>query len=462
MHDHDDNHEPATHDGALTLPGPPGPEIDGTPSTPAGPRRRWFGRRDAVAALPAVEAPDDEADRADDDDDQDPPRPRWNARVGSAALLSFLILVGALVGNRLSGSKPGAAADQSEPPKARAGPGRTPSKPAARAAAPGAAIAESPPAGDVPDSPPPPARPGPRPSPPTLQVVASPVESAEDEPPAPAVESDRRPPGEVRRASIDGGPPEEPPDLPPEVPDMPAPAGAVAAVDDSPADEPPPPVVEPAPPLAPAEFDTSDDPPAEPPSVAVQPAPAVEPGPRRAEPRPDRQPGPRPIAAVPDFAPSTVEDDPDGRPSYPTEDERAHWIPIPTGGGRRRSPTAVAAGPEGEARPTTTARAGAGAGPATGGEPPIRAVPYVVRRGETFDSLARRYYGSSQFGRALWAANSRAVASPDDLTAGTTIRLPAFEDLDRSQTSSRPDALLALPAAEEVEQPSRRERQVKK
>jgi nucleoid-associated protein YgaU len=89
------------------------------------------------------------------------------------------------------------------------------------------------------------------------------------------------------------------------------------------------------------------------------------------------------------------------------------------------------------------AEAGSEAAPVGGRIDPIT---HVVRRGETFYSIARYYYGSGRFYRALWMANRDQV--PDlsqPLWVGSAILVPAPEDLDRAYidpprplTGSRP------------------------
>jgi hypothetical protein len=51
------------------------------------------------------------------------------------------------------------------------------------------------------------------------------------------------------------------------------------------------------------------------------------------------------------------------------------------------------------------------------------AEPYVVRKGDSAASIARRFYGKSSLGAKLWEANKNLVANPRRLTAGDTIYL---------------------------------------
>ncbi len=59
-------------------------------------------------------------------------------------------------------------------------------------------------------------------------------------------------------------------------------------------------------------------------------------------------------------------------------------------------------------------------------------VPHVVQSGENFWTIARLYYGSGRFYKALWKANSALVPAPEKLRVGQTIRIPPPEALDRS------------------------------
>jgi nucleoid-associated protein YgaU len=57
---------------------------------------------------------------------------------------------------------------------------------------------------------------------------------------------------------------------------------------------------------------------------------------------------------------------------------------------------------------------------------------HLVRRGENFWTIARRYYGSGGYYKALWAANRDQVTAPDQLTVGMAIVVPPVSDLDPS------------------------------
>lgn len=61
----------------------------------------------------------------------------------------------------------------------------------------------------------------------------------------------------------------------------------------------------------------------------------------------------------------------------------------------------------------------------------IAGVTHIVRSGENFWTIARRYYGSGRFYRALWKANQDLVPRIDELYVGTRLMIPPVERLDR-------------------------------
>ena len=63
----------------------------------------------------------------------------------------------------------------------------------------------------------------------------------------------------------------------------------------------------------------------------------------------------------------------------------------------------------------------------------VGSVPYVVKSGENFFTIAKDCYGSGRFYPALWKANSDQVPCGKKLRVGQTIRIPLPEALDRSQ-----------------------------
>jgi nucleoid-associated protein YgaU len=104
------------------------------------------------------------------------------------------------------------------------------------------------------------------------------------------------------------------------------------------------------------------------------------------------------------------------------------WVALPNASSRQAIADAAPAR-GGDARSGGIARSrGADFGAADFGEP----VPHVVRSGENFWTIARQYYGSGRFYKALWKANSEQVAAPEKLRVGQTIRIPPPESLERS------------------------------
>lgn len=120
------------------------------------------------------------------------------------------------------------------------------------------------------------------------------------------------------------------------------------------------------------------------------------------------------------------------RPAEPGGEKR--WIRLPNARGKREP----ASEPVGE---MTAAPEPTKVTPAPKPDPEAEVVLHTVRAGEDFASLARYYYNSTRFRRALWEANRKRVPSIDDLPPGTTIRVPMPEALDPS---------LIPPAGEEV------------
>jgi nucleoid-associated protein YgaU len=75
-----------------------------------------------------------------------------------------------------------------------------------------------------------------------------------------------------------------------------------------------------------------------------------------------------------------------------------------------------------------------------------------VRPGETFEAIAQSYYGSPRFARALWWANSGAIAWPGALAAGKQIAIPAVDELDPKMLGAQQAAMdpASLPTLERV------------
>ena len=63
---------------------------------------------------------------------------------------------------------------------------------------------------------------------------------------------------------------------------------------------------------------------------------------------------------------------------------------------------------------------------------------YVVQKGDTASSIAKRFYGKSALGNKLWQANRNLVAHPGKLTAGDTIYLFPESTLQAGQRISVP------------------------
>ncbi len=57
---------------------------------------------------------------------------------------------------------------------------------------------------------------------------------------------------------------------------------------------------------------------------------------------------------------------------------------------------------------------------------------HVVKTGENFWTIARYYYGTGRYYKALWAANRDRVEAPDRLVVGMTVTIPPVGALDRS------------------------------
>jgi nucleoid-associated protein YgaU len=165
-----------------------------------------------------------------------------------------------------------------------------------------------------------------------------------------------------------------------------------------------------------------------------------------------------PVAAAP--AASTSEPaDPDPRPARDQAD--AGWVGIPNKG---RIPSEVAStaetlgrsarrGPESGSSAAfpedADARGGNNpAGPRTGlglavpdidpreapkagaGSARVESLLHVVDRGENFWTISRLYYGSGDYYRALWKANSRRYPNIAEIHIKDVILIPPVEDLD--------------------------------
>ncbi len=78
---------------------------------------------------------------------------------------------------------------------------------------------------------------------------------------------------------------------------------------------------------------------------------------------------------------------------------------------------------------------------------------HLVAAGETFGTIARRYYGSDSYARRLWWANRGKVAWPQALAAGTTIVIPRIDELETLLpiAPALPSQALAQPGPAETE-----------
>ena len=55
---------------------------------------------------------------------------------------------------------------------------------------------------------------------------------------------------------------------------------------------------------------------------------------------------------------------------------------------------------------------------------------HVVRSGENFWTISKRYYGSGRYYKALWNANKRLVNAPENLEVGMRVAIPEFSRLE--------------------------------
>ena len=78
---------------------------------------------------------------------------------------------------------------------------------------------------------------------------------------------------------------------------------------------------------------------------------------------------------------------------------------------------------------------------------------HSVKRGETFASIAQRYYGSPRYENALWWFNRGKIRWPEQLSSGDLLIIPAVGELEpvparkespSSHGSSRSDIATAL------------------
>jgi nucleoid-associated protein YgaU len=84
----------------------------------------------------------------------------------------------------------------------------------------------------------------------------------------------------------------------------------------------------------------------------------------------------------------------------------------------------------------------------------------VVQPGENFWTISRYYYNSGRYYKALWKANQDQVPNIRELYVGTTILVPAPEDLDPAYvlppSTARNDSAPAIPPSRRGPKPPSR------
>lgn len=217
----------------------------------------------------------------------------------------------------------------------------------------------------------------------------------------------------------------------PALPDIPAPTPAIAAqpVVEKPKAEPAP-VPLPAP--APAPAHVASEPPAKPADLpTLHPAGDAVP-PTVKEPviaQPIRE-GWEPIKYTTGAAVQELKRDASGfdDDSFPGTDRSEADMDSP--GGATDSPRSFDLEAPGRSTQPTASVARSGGRPR--GEGKLDTVLHKVEGKENFWDIARMYYNSGRYYRALWAANKDKVPQIDKLYRGTVIRVPPPEDLDPS------------------------------
>jgi nucleoid-associated protein YgaU len=197
----------------------------------------------------------------------------------------------------------------------------------------------------------------------------------------------------------------------------------------------PPPAPEP-PPLS--KVETPPIPKVEPspiPKVETPPIPKVEPSPMpkaeatapvRAEKTPTLDPVPTPVPGPPAALAEPVAARASTTAAATASALGAGWVVIKSGG--KRIPGA-GAGPSAE--PSTIADGPRSREDATAVDQ-VEPVLHRVMPGENFYTISQTYYRSGRYYKALHAANGRQVPKIDELYVGTVLRIPPPEALDRS------------------------------
>ena len=386
------------------------------------------------------------------------------ARVGIAALVSFLLLVGALVvkqgwvGKPLplamkskadgdpAPDAPGASKDPA-PVEPDAGKDKKKGTPPAPSSSPTPPLPTAPgsglgsPRGDASLSPPvDPSGPGAMPpaslvgrEPESLPPpAAEPVTSAVLGPESPAA----KPPSLASEAPA-AKPPESPPSpgdplpIPETTPAFPAPTSAESPAPMPPAEPMPtptaPPVVEP---LAPPKVEATSPPLVTPPPTPTpMPVPAPEPEPVASPAAPVLAGRPLALESVPA---TSVE--PAATRASTAGALGAGWLIVPSGGRRIAGVVPIVSTPAEERVEPPASRVAEGPrfadDPASADQ--IEPVVHEVQAGENFFTISKLYYHSGRFYKALHAANRKQVPDIKRLYIGTVLRIPPPEALDRS------------------------------
>ena len=153
----------------------------------------------------------------------------------------------------------------------------------------------------------------------------------------------------------------------------------------------------------------------------------------QAEPPATTKPEAISAGSMPPFDPPPAGTDDALRPAA-TEGPK-EWFRLPNAAKRHKAPSDTVVDLQAvtePARPTPKASAAPALTPTPTPttDPQAEVVTHLVRPGEDFGTIARYYYDSPRFRRALWAANRKRVPAIDDLRPGTTIRVPMPEALD--------------------------------
>ena len=385
----------------------------------------------------------------------------WETRVGVAAVISFVVLVGVFVTRKGSGGRPTpvvALPTEADPKKtgeakvAKAEAG-TPQKPAG---------GDSPPRGEVAVQP---VVPGAHPVEPQTAPTATPTDLATTgkgvvtpatdplHPPetvgmttlpslgqdltSPTADNATTPPAMATtpgdspslptipgtEAKVDESRPPEPDnkvveaDTRPPEPEKPPEPAAVPVVDPAAVATTPPPDPKPEP----------EQPPTSEPAVVATPEPAVAPAVAAA---PLQREKPKQLETVPALVP-------DGGAAAPGV--AAGWVVIPSGGKR---PGAPSSGDPGSGDDGSSSRGDSRGGrPRVADGPPIREDPtpgqaeptlHTVQEGENLWTISKQYYNSGRYYKALQKANAAQVPDVNTLFIGTVLRIPPPEALDRS------------------------------